>query len=73
MRNALKVDKGEWKGDIDTTRIFNNDGTPQFMNYGVDGTSGLVYAGKGEQCLKMPKENRKCVTTHPFVSFSGDV
>ena len=53
-------------------RIFNNDETPQFVNYGVDGTAaGLVYAGKGEQCLKMQKENRECVTIHPFVSLSG--
>ena len=55
-----------------TSRVFNNDETPQFINCGVDGTSsGLVYAGKGDQCQKMLRENRECVTIHPFVSFSG--
>ncbi|XP_047131042.1 uncharacterized protein LOC124810350 isoform X2 [Hydra vulgaris] len=52
MKNAKKVDEGVWKGDIDTTRIFNDDETPEFVNYGVDGTStGLVYAGKGDVCI----------------------
>ena len=74
VTNAERVDTGVWKGDIDTGRIFNNDETPQFVSYGVDGTSsGLVYAGRGDQCQKMQKENRECVTIHPFVSFSGDV
>lgn len=72
MTNAEKIDDGVWNGDVDTSRIFNNDETPQFVNYGVDGTAaGLVYAGKGEQCFKMQKENRECVTIHPFVSLSG--
>lgn len=54
--------------------IFNNDETPQFISYGIDGTSaGLVYAGKGDQCQKMEKENRECVTINPFVSFSGKI
>ena len=35
--------------------------------------NGLIYAGKGEECQKMIRENRECVTVHPFVSFSGDV
>ena len=52
--------------------FYNNDETPQFIHYGVDGTStGMVYAAKGDQSKKMRKENRECVTIHPFVSFSG--
>ena len=55
-------------------RTFNHDETPQFVNYGVDPTScGLVYAAKGDECNKMIRENRACVTIHPFVSVSGDV
>lgn len=47
---------------------------PQFINYGVDGTpNGLVYAGRGESCKKMKRENRECVTLHPLVSLSGNL
>ena len=47
---------------------------PQFINYGVDGTpNGLVYAGRGESCQKMIRENRECVTIHPFVSTGEDI
>ena len=43
--SAVKVGPGVWEGDIDLSRIFNHDETPQFINYGVDGTpNGLVYA-----------------------------
>ena len=56
------------------SRIFNHDETPQFVNYGVDPTShGLVYAGKGDECKYMIRENRECVTVHPFVSLSGEM
>ena len=74
MTNEEQVESGVYKGDIDLTRVFNCDETPQFVSYGVDGTSaGLVYAAKGDSCQKMMKENRECVTIHPFVSFSGEV
>jgi len=54
------------------TRVFNHDETPQFINYGVDGTAQcLVYAGKGESCKKMLRENRESVSLDPFVSCSG--
>jgi hypothetical protein len=40
----------------------------------VDGTcTGLVYAGRGDACQKMIRENRECVTIMPFVSCSGDL
>ena len=72
--NAMKVKPGIWTGDIDTSRIFNHDETPQFVNYGVDGTpSGLVFAGKGEACKKLQNENRESITIQPFVSFSGNI
>ena len=45
-----------------------------FINYGADGTpNGLVYAGRGESCQKKIRENRECVTVHPFVSFGEDI
>ena len=72
MTDGEQLETGAWSGNVDTTRIFNHDETPQFVNYGVDGTpSGLVYAGKGETCSKLLRENRECLTIHPFVSFSG--
>ena len=47
---------------------------PQFINYGVDGTpNGLVYAGRGESCQKMIRENRESKTVNHFVSFGGDI
>lgn len=61
-KNDQQIESGKWKGDIDLTRIFNHDETPQFVNYGVDVTpSGLVYAAKGESCKKVIRENRECV------------
>ena len=74
FKNAAKVDPGVWNGEIDTSRVFNHDETPQFVNYGVDGTpNGLVFAAKGEACKKLQNENRESVKIHPFVSFSGEV
>ena len=64
---------GVWTGNVDTARIFNHDETPQFINYGVDGTpNGLVYAGRGDSCNKLNKENRESVTINPVVSCSGE-
>ena len=70
---ATHLEPGVWTGIVDTTRVFNHDETPQFINYGVDGTpNGLVYAARGETCKKMMRENRECVTINPFVSLSGN-
>ena len=70
--NAVKVGPGVRVGDIDLSRIFNHDETPQFINYGVDGIpNGLVYAGRGEACKLLQKENRESVTIHPLVPFAG--
>ena len=72
--NAEQQGPGQWTGRVDRSRIFNFDETPQFVNYGVDGTAnGLVYAGRGEECKEMIRENRECITICPFVSFNGDV
>ena len=72
--NAIQLETGVWQGDIDTTRVYNHDEIPQFVNYGVDGTpNGLVSAGRGESCQRMIKENRECVTVHPFVFFRGEI
>ena len=47
---------------------------PQFINYGVDGrASNLVYAAKGDNCERLKKENRECVTIEPFVCLDGEV
>ena len=72
--NAEQIGPGAWEGEIDTSRIFNHDETPQFINYGVDGTpNGLVYGARGESCKKLLKENRECVTINPVISLDGKV
>ena len=72
--NAVQESPGKWTGNVDLSRIYNFDETPQFINYGVDGTAnGLVYAGKGDECKEMIRENRECVTICPFVSYNGEV
>ena len=44
------------------------------MKYGADGTPhGLAYAGQGESCQRLIRENRECVTVHPFVSFEEEI
>ena len=44
------------------------------INYSVDETcTGLVYPGKGDACQRMYRENWECVTTQPFLSFSGNI
>ena len=54
---------------IHVTRVYNHDETPQLINYGVDGTpNGLVYAGYGDSCKRIMRENRECVTINPVVS-----
>ena len=69
-----KVSEGVWEGEIDTTRIFNRDETPQFINYGVGGTGpALSYCGRGEECLKLIKENRDSVTIEPFIGIDGSI
>ena len=73
FRNACREETGVWIGDIDTSRVFNHDECPQFVNYGVDGSGSceLVYAAKGETCNRLLRENRECVTLNPFVSLDG--
>ena len=72
--DAIQLETGVWQGDIDTTRVYNHDETPQFVNCGVDGTPNcLMYAGQGESCQRMIRQNRECVTVHPFVSFEEEI
>ena len=74
MRNAKKIEPGVWKGEIDVSRVFNCDETPQAINYGTDGhASSLAYCAKGEECTKITKENREFVTITPFIGLSGSV
>ena len=65
------IEPGVWVGA--TTRIWAHDETPQFINYHQSGQSRLtVYAGSGEDCNKVTKENRECITVQPFSNFAGD-
>ena len=74
FKDAKKIEEGVWEGEIDTGRIYNHDESPQFINYGVDGSANnLVYCGKGEECNRLLRENRECVTIEPFVSLSGNL
>ena len=74
MENGTKNASGVWTGVIDPTRIFNHDETPQFINYGVDGSANNVfYSGKGEGCSAAKTENRECVTIAPMVCLTGEV
>ena len=70
--NGNKVSTGVWEGDIDCSRVFNHEETPQFINYGVDGTAqGLVYTGKGESCKQMLQENWESVSVCWSICFPG--
>ena len=66
MTEAEHIEEGIWKRNIDTTRVFNNDETPQFIHYGVDGTSsGLVYAAKGDQSKKCRNKTENVLPSIP--------
>ena len=60
--NAKQIEPGVWTGSIDTSRIFNHDEMPQFIDYGVLGsaTRALNYCVRGEKCEQMKQENREC-------------
>ena len=60
VTNAVREEPGVWIGDLDTSRVFNHDECPQFVNYGVDGSGSceLVYAAKGESCNRFLREQR---------------
>ena len=74
MTNYVQVKPGVWTGNIDGSRVFNRDETPQAIRYGVDGTAkNLAYCGKGESCNELIKENREFVTIEPFITLSGKV
>ena len=74
MEDAVKVESGVWTGRIDARRIMNNDETPQFIDYDVDGSANnLYYAGTGDECAAAISENRECVTIHPMINMEGDV
>jgi len=72
--NMKQIEPEEWKGDIDTSRIWAHDETLQFISYTSSGKSrALVFGSKGEDCTKLIKENRDCVTVQPFSSFKGNL
>ncbi|XP_065655958.1 uncharacterized protein LOC136081783 [Hydra vulgaris] len=73
MINKNQEVSGHWTRQIDLSQIFNHDETPQFVNFGVNGSaSGLVYGGRGERCQKMFRQNCECVIINPMVSLSGE-
>ena len=72
--DIVKEEPGVWKGSVDLSRIWAHDETPQFINYSSIGQSRKrVYAGAGHDSNKMTKQNRECVTIHPFSNFAGDL
>ena len=72
MKDGDMLEDDKWKGTIDGIRVFNHDETPQFINYGVDGTArNIFYCGKG--CNGLIAENRERVTISTMVSLAGDI
>jgi len=72
--DMVQIEPGKWKGNIDTSRIWAHDETLQFISYNNSGNSrALVLGAKGEDCSKLIKENRDCITVQPFSSFKGDL
>ena len=72
--NMQQIAPGKWKGNIDTSRIWAHDETPQFISFNNSGQSRkLIIGAKGENCSKLIKENRDCITVQPFSSFKGDL
>ena len=60
------------KGPIETTRIIGHDETPQMINYGKSSNQRLVFGVSGENCEKLYKPNRECITVDPFSTMQGD-
>ena len=49
-----------------------HDETPQFISCSNAGASkGLGFGGSGEDCNKLTKKNRDCITMQQFSSFNG--
>ena len=72
--DLVKVEPGVWKGHVDVSRIWAHDETPQFINFSSTGQSKKnIYAGSGQDCNIILKENRECVTVQPFSNFAGDM
>ena len=69
-----KTDPGIWVGEIDVTRIWAHDETPQLINYNASGQSKKkIFAGTSEDCSELSKENRESVTVQPFSNFAGEL
>ena len=72
MTNAQQISPGEWSGEVDESRVFNLDETPQSINFENNGSSPrLFYCPKREACQKLINENREIVTITPIVSLAG--
>ena len=65
---------GIWEGKVDVSRIWAHDETPQFINFNASGQSKKkIYAGSGDDCAELAKENRESVTVQPFSNFAGEL
>ena len=42
LNKPVKIESGVWTGKIDSTRVMNNLETPQFINFGLNGTANLA-------------------------------
>jgi len=59
---------GIWEGEVDVSKIWAHDETPQFINFNASGQSkkNLIYAGSGDDCAELAKENHESVTVQPY-------
>ena len=65
---------GIWEGEVDVSRIWAHDETPQFINFNASGQSKKkIFAGSGDDCAELAKENRESVTVQPFSNFAGEL
>ena len=65
---------GIWEGEVDVSRIWAHDETPQFINFNASGQSKKkIFAGSGDDCAELAKENRESVTVQPYSNFAGEL
>ena len=69
-----KKSPGVRVGSIDTSRMWDHDETPQFINFKSSGQSEKkIFAGTSHDCSKLSKENRESITIQPFSNFTDEM
>ena len=69
-----QIAPGIWEGEVDVSRIWAHDETPQFINFNASGQSKKkIFAGSGDDCAELGKENRESVTVQPYSNFAGEL